>query len=156
MGYKGSLNLLYRYITQGRAEADRPAISPKRVARYLLTRPSQLTDTQREHLDALTTACPEMTAVAGLVRSFAALLTPTDGNAQLLAEWIAQARAEDLPHLHAFTRGLDLDRDAVNAAVTCIHHNGGTEGVNTKIKLLKRQMYGRASFSLLRHRILLG
>jgi transposase len=36
------------------------------------------------------------------------------------------------------------------------HHNGTTEGVNTKTKLLKRQMYGRASFELLRHRILLG
>lgn len=54
---------------------------------------------------------------------------------------------EDLPRLHAFTRGLDLDRDAVNAAVTTVFHNGDTEGVNTKIKLLKRQMYGRASLS---------
>lgn len=156
LGYKGSQNLLYRYITQGRVEADRPAISPRRLTRYLLTRPDDLTEQQRELADALTTACPEMTALAGLVRSFAALLTPADGNAQLLAAWTANARAEDLPHLHAFTRGLDLDRDAVNAALTLPYHNGGTEGVNTKTKLLKRQMYGRAGFSLLRHRILLG
>ena len=156
LGYKGSFNLLYRYITQGRVEADRPAISPKRLARYLLTRPTRLTEQQRELLDTLTTACPEMTATAGLVRSFAALLRPAAGNAQLLTTWITDARAEDLPHLHAFTRGLDQDRDAVNAAVTTVFHNGGTEGVNTKTKLLKRQMYGRAGFLLLRHRILLG
>jgi hypothetical protein len=156
LGYQGSLNLLYRYITQGRVESDRPAISPKRLTRYLLTRPGQLKEHQQELLDALTSACPEMTAVAGLVRSFATLLTPTDRNAQLLADWITDARAEDLPHLHAFTRGLNLDRDAVNAALTTLFHNGGTEGVNTKIKLLKRQMYGRAGFPLLRHRILLG
>jgi transposase len=35
------------------------------------------------------------------------------------------------------------------------HHNGHTEGVNTKTKMIKRQMYGRADFTLLRHRILL-
>ncbi|EST27565.1 hypothetical protein N566_23285 [Streptomycetaceae bacterium MP113-05] len=62
----------------------------------------------------------------------------------------------DLPHLHAFTRGLERDRAAVNAALTLPHHNGGTEGVNNKTKLIKRQMYGRADFPLLRHRILLG
>ena len=60
------------------------------------------------------------------------------------------------PHLHAFTRGLEKDRAAVDAALTLPHHNGGTEGVNNKTKLIKRQMCGRASFPLLRHRILLG
>jgi len=73
-----------------------------------------------------------MTAVADLIRSFAGLLRPAAGNAELLTAWIAQTHAEDLPHLHASTRFLDQDRDAVNAALTCIHHNGGTEGVNTK------------------------
>ena len=46
-GYRGSMNLLYRYITQGRVEADRPQLSPKRVARLLLTRPAALSDSQR-------------------------------------------------------------------------------------------------------------
>jgi hypothetical protein len=46
-------------------------------------------------------------------------------------------------------------QDAVRAALTSEYHNGGTEGVNTKTKLVKRQMYGRAGFRLLRHRILL-
>lgn len=44
----------------------------------------------------------------------------------------------------------------VNNALTCPYHNGGTEGVNTKTKRLMRQMHGRAGFTLLRHRILLG
>lgn len=156
LGYQGSLNLLYRYITQGRVEADRPAISPRRLTRYLLTDPDKLKDHQRETLDSLTSACPEMTALAGLVRCFAALLTPAEGNTRLLTGWIADARTEDLPHLHAFTRGLDQDRAAVNAALTLPYHNGRTEGVNTKTKLIKRQIYGRAGFPLLRHRILLG
>lgn len=66
------------------------------------------------------------------------------------------ARAEGLPHLHAFTRGLEFDRHAVDAALTLSFHNGRTEGVNTKTKMIKPQMYGRAGFALLRHRILLG
>jgi transposase len=156
LGYTGSLNLLYRYITQGRVEADRPALSPRRLTRYLLTAPDQLKEHQRTLVDALTAACPEMTALAGFIGSFAALLTPTGGNDNRLTAWITEVKATDLPHLHTFTRGLGLDRDAVNAALTHPFHNGGTEGVNTKTKLIKRQMYGRAGFTLLRHRILLG
>lgn len=156
LGYTGSQNLLYRYITQGRVESDRPAISPRRLARYLLTHPDTLHDHQRERIDAVTSACPEMTALTALVRDFAALLTPDPGNNERLTSWIAQALAEDPPHLHAFTRGLDLDRPAVNSALTLTFHNGRTEGVNTKPKMIKRQMYGRAGFTFLRHRALLG
>jgi transposase len=95
-------------------------------------------------------------ALAGLVRSFAALLAPDLANAGLPQQWITTARAADLPHLHAFCNGLDLDIQAVTTALTLPHHNGRTEGVNTKTKMIKRQMYGRAGFTLLRHRILLG
>ena len=155
-GYTGSMNLLYRYITQGRAEADRPHLSPRRVARLLLTRPDALSDSQQALLGKLTAACPEMTSLASLVRDFAALLHPDPANEARLSEWSQAARACDLLHLHAFTRGLDLDAQAVIAAVTMPFHNGRTEGVNTKTKMIKRQMYGRARFTLLRHRILLG
>ena len=156
LGYPGSMNLLYRYITQGRVEADRPHLSPRRVARLLLTRPDELSDTQQVLRDKLTGACPEMTSLAGLVRDFAALLSPGPANEARLREWTQTARAADLPSLHAFTRGLELDMAAVVAAVTLPFHNGRTEGVNTRTKMIKRQMYGRAGFTLLRHRILLS
>jgi transposase len=156
LGYPGSMNLLVRYITQGRVEGDRPPMSPRRLARLVLSHPDRLTDGQRERRDELTAACPEMIDLVGLVASFASLLRPHEGNSRRLDEWIATAREADLPHLHAFTRGLDFDRDAVHAAVTMPYHNGGTEGVNTKTKRIMRQMHGRASFALLRHRILLG
>jgi len=90
------------------------------------------------------------------IRSFAGLLNPDPGNDARLRQWITDAHAADLPHLHSFTRGLDLDIQAATAALTLPHHNGRTEGVNTKTKMIKRQMYGRAGFALLRHRILLG
>ena len=98
-----------------------------------------------------------MTALAGLISSFAALLTPDPGNAGLLGQWITAARAADLPHLHSFARGLEMDIQAATAAVILPYHNGRTEGVNTRtFKMIKRQMYGRAGLALLRHRILLS
>jgi len=97
-----------------------------------------------------------MTALASLIRDFAGFLTPEPGNATRLQEQITSARAADLPHAHAFTRGLDLDIQAATAALTLPFHNGRTEGASTKTKMIKRQMYGRAGFALLRHRILLG
>ncbi len=102
LGYPGSFNLLYRYITQGRVEADRPPISPRRLTRLLLTRPGDLNDEHRRLLDDLTTACPQMIDLAELVRRFADLLRPHEGNADRLDAWIATAKACDLPHLHAF------------------------------------------------------
>jgi transposase len=156
LGYQGSSNLLVRYINQGRAEGSRPHLSPRRAARLLLTRPAGLTAGQHETLAGITAACPEITALAGLITSFAALLTPDPGNDSALRQWITAAHAAGLPHVHAFTRGLDLDIQAATAALTLPHHNGRTEGVNTRTKMIKRQMYGRAGFALLRHRILLS
>lgn len=155
-GYTGSQNLLYRYITQGRVEDDRPGVSPCRLARLLLARPDNLKPDQHELLAKTTRACPQMSALAALVRAFARLLVPATNNADRLQEWISTAEKANLPNVHSFIRGLRLDLDAVRAALTSDYHNGGTEGVNTKTKLIKRQMYGRAGFHLLRHRVLLG
>ncbi|MBE1537034.1 ISL3 family transposase [Actinomadura algeriensis] len=155
-GYTGSQNLLYRYITQGRVEDDRPGLSPRRLARLLLARPDNLKPDQHELLAKTTSTCPEMSSLAALVRAFAQLLAPAANNGDRLHEWISAAEEANLPHVHSFIRGLRLDQDAVLAALTSEYHNGGTEGVNTRTKLIKRQMYGRAGFPLLRHRILLG
>lgn len=58
----------------------RSHLSPRRVTRLLLTRPDALSDSQRSLLSQLTGACPEMTSLAILVRSFAALLSPDPAN----------------------------------------------------------------------------
>lgn len=132
------------------------ACPPRRLARLPLARPDNLKPDQHELLAKTTRACPEMSALAALARALARLLVPTTDNADRLQEWISTAEKVNLPNLHSFIRGLPLDLDAVRAALTSDYHNGGTEGVNTKTKLIKRQMYGRAGFHLLRHRILLG
>ena len=154
-GYTGGLNLLYRYLNQGRAEGSRSVTTPQRAARLLLTKPENLRTKDTELRDLITAACPQMAELALLVNVFAAMLTPTAGNDTKLTAWISRVRSADLPHLHSFCNGLEIDRAAVNAAVTLPWHNGRTEGVNTRTKRIMRQMHGRAGFDLLRHRILL-
>ena len=152
MGYTGSANLLVRYLDQGRADDALPEVSIRRLTGWILTRSEDLTDTQRTHRDKLVAACPQMTALADHVAAFARLLTQRHGN---LTDWIDAVRASDLPALRPFLTGLQMDRPAVEAGLALPYSNGTTEGVNNKIKLLKRQTYGRAGFPLLRQRILL-
>jgi transposase len=77
-----------------------------------------------------------MTALAALIRSFAEMLAPAAENEARLQRWITSARETDLPHLHSITRGLDLDIQAATAALTLPHHDGRTEGVNNKTKMM--------------------
>lgn len=153
-GYTGSFNLLYRYTT-GRTEGDRPVTTPRWLARLLLTHPDHLRDKDTSLLAEITKACPEMTQLTSFIREFAQLLTPAAGNGKKLTAWIIGVRTAQLPYLHAFANGLELDGAAVNAGLTLPHHNGRTEGVHTRTKRIMRQMHGRAGFDLLRHRILL-
>ena len=110
--YSGSMNLLCRYIIQGRVEGDRPPISPRCFARLLLTRPDRLTDKQIRLGDELSATCPEMIDLADRIATFTELLKPRPANDTLPDGCIATVRAADLPHLHTFAGGLDQDRNA--------------------------------------------
>jgi len=70
--------------------------------------------------------------------------------------WLEDARSSGVRTVEMFARGLEQDGAAVRAALTTPWSNGQTEGQITKLKLLKRQMYGRANFDLLRRRVLLA
>ncbi|MFF4795366.1 hypothetical protein ACFY2M_37875 [Streptomyces sp. NPDC001276] len=83
----------------------------------MLTDPENLRPKETTLLEKIA-ACPEMTALADLVRDFAALLKPAEGNDIKLTEWITTARAIDLPHLRSFTNGLEIDRSAVPSLST--------------------------------------
>ncbi|MFG2304456.1 transposase [Actinacidiphila glaucinigra] len=71
-------------------------------------------------------------------------------------QWINDVRSDDLPALRTFASGLGQDLDSVVAGLSLPYSSGTVEGHNNKIKMLKRQMFGRASFDLLRKRILLA
>ncbi|MGW4963513.1 transposase [Nonomuraea sp. NPDC004186] len=72
-----------------------------------------------------------------------------------LPAWIDAVPEEDLPHLRRFAHGLRYDLDAIIAGLSLPWNSGQAEGQNTRVKLIKRQGYGRADFDLLRKRILL-
>ncbi|KUN91616.1 hypothetical protein AQJ67_41670 [Streptomyces caeruleatus] len=57
---------------------------------------------------------------------------PAEDNDAKLTDWITTVRATDVPHLHSFANGLELDRAAVDAGLMLPYHNGRTEGVNTR------------------------
>ncbi|RZL71851.1 MAG: transposase [Rhodococcus sp. (in: high G+C Gram-positive bacteria)] len=69
---------------------------------------------------------------------------------------MAAAPSDDLPHLHRFVRGIERDHAAVLNGPTLPYNSGAVEGNVNRIEMLKRQMYGRAGFDLLRKRILLS
>jgi len=71
-----------------------------------------------------------------------------------LEHWIAAATSSAIPDLRRFAAGLRLDQSAVQAGLTEEWSNGQTEGQINRLKTLKRQMYGRAQFDLLRQRFL--
>ena len=71
-----------------------------------------------------------------------------------LDSWLADCAGSGVPDLANFAQGLQQDDAAVRAALTLPWSTGPVEGQITRLKLLKRQMYGRASFQLLRQRVL--
>ena len=109
----------------------------------------------------------EAKAVAGLARRFTALVracgvggrregrAPAEPTGELNA-WLADARACSVPAIETFAAGLEVDGAAVRAALTEPWSNGQAEGQVNRLKLLKRQSYGRAGFDLLRRRVLLA
>src|SRR4029453_17531521 len=68
--------------------------------------------------------------------------------------WLTRATTSGITELDRFARGLTGDRGGVEAALSLEWSNGQTEGQVNKLKLLKRSMYGRANFDLLRLRLL--
>ena len=86
------------------------------------------------------------------MRGFARMMTELRG--ERLEQWITTVEHDTLAPLASFARFLRRDQDAVHAGLTLEHSSGKVEGTVNKIKMIKRQMFGRASFDLLRTRVL--
>jgi transposase len=123
------------------------------LAEWLTRHPATLTEDDQVRLKAVLEQCPELRSAAGHVRAFGEMLTKLRG--QELPAWIAAVRAEGLPGLTAFADSLTSDLDAVTRGLTTRWNSGPIEGRVNHIKMLKRQMFGRASLPLLRKRVLL-
>lgn len=111
-----------------------------------------LDEIEREDLAAFREANKVLDKAYRLVQDFLLMLRKREGHR--LECWLAQVAKSDLPELQQFARGVQRDKAAVQAGLTWEINNGQVEGQVTKIKLIKRQMYGKAGFALLRHRVL--
>ncbi|MER5279363.1 transposase [Streptomyces sp. NPDC002809] len=113
-----------------------------------------MSESEHTKLKSVLAGCPELDALTGHVHAFGKMLTQLQGDQ--LPRWIKAVRADDLPTLHTFVNGVERDLAAVTAGLTLPWSSGIVEGHVNRIKMIKRQMYGRASFSLLRKRVLLA
>lgn len=129
--------------------SHQPALGSGGPARH----PKTLTEDEQPLLKTVLERCTELRAAAGDVRAFGELLTRLHG--QELPGWIAAVRADGLPGLSGVAAGLEHDIDAVACGLTTRWSSGPVEGRVNHIKMLKRQMYGRAGLPLVRKRVLL-
>jgi Transposase len=138
-------------------------LSPRQLAWLLVQAPEAL-DASAATMLARITQDPEVGVVLALVRRFAGLVrscgihrdkAPTDP-LTVFRTWLEQARSCGVSVVETFATGLQQDEAAVGAALTMPWSSGQAEGQINKLKLIKRQMYGRASFDLLRRRVLLA
>ncbi|MFI8308918.1 ISL3 family transposase [Streptomyces sp. NPDC085927] len=157
LGYRGSYQIISDYLRPRRRRRIR-VVGPsspgvRQVTGWIMRHPDRLSEGEGRQLTEVLTRCPELEAAHRLVRSFAEILSTRTG--QHSKDWVVNARAEELPVLHSFATGLEKDWGAVVQGLTSEWSSGPVEGRVNHIKMVKRQMFGRAKLPLLRRRVLL-
>jgi transposase len=158
-GYRGSYasvhDNLVRRLQFGRRKSPAdtsPKAPPRQATFFFLRRPEKLRVEEQETLAKLHQIDPEVEQAYDLVQQFTQMLHTRTG--EHLDAWLEQVESSKLPELQSFASGIEKDKDAVRNGLTWSINNGMVEGHVTKLKLIKRQGYGRASFPLLRKRVL--
>jgi transposase len=124
------------------------------VARCWIRDAATWTDDERVYQSALLAADPTMAIAYDLTVTFVTMVRQRTGEDQF-APWLARAQACSISAVRAFAQSLEKDRDAVQVGLTVPWSNGQLEGQINRLKLLKRQSYGRAGFDLLQRRVML-
>jgi transposase len=124
----------------------------RQAAALFLKRREKLTAEQEAYLDRLGSLDKATADAYRLTQEFAKMVRGLEG--EKLDEWLKEADASEAEVMGRFAKGLKKDLAAVRAGLTESWSNGPVEGFIHKLKLIKRSMYGRASFGLLRSRVL--
>jgi len=166
VGYRHAYTNVSRFLAQLRLPVgERPSISrerisahrpptPRQVAMLFVRRPETLTEKQQACVEALCQADAAIAMAYTLAQGFVSMAHERQG--EELDAWIARVTASEIADLQRFAAGLLQDKEAVQAGLTLAWSNGQTEGQVNRLKSVKRQMYGRAGFDLLRQRVLHG
>lgn len=139
----------------GRGRASPPAPSAYSVACWLqghLSAKPSAQEYQRAFVERLCQLAPGLQEVQTLAQQFTQIVK--DRKVAELSSWLEQTQHSQCAELRLFGLGLGQDLAAVTAALSSEWSNGQTEGQVNRLKTIKRQMYGRASFDLLRARVL--
>lgn len=121
-------------------------------AAWMLLRPDELTDEQEKTAALLCRLSPELSRAQQLALSFVEVIK--ERRADGLREWIISAQRSEVAEFVSFANGLTADLQAVRAALEYEWSQGQVEGQVHRLKLIKRQMYGRGKLDLLRARVL--
>lgn len=162
-GFRGTRPLVATFVAQlRRAEragmAGEPtttggdSLTPHTAAMLLLRRPERCSDGERAVIAQLRACHPDVATTIAFTERFTAIVRERRG--EELSQWLVDAQASAIREIGQFAVKLRQDEAAVRAGCTLAWSNGQTEGQVTRLKLLKRQMYGRAKFDLLRQRAL--
>jgi transposase len=154
-GFRGSLRVVTEWATRRRraeradAESLQRIPSARTIARLMTSGRDSLSKAETETITAIETGVPRLVEARETIAAFQAMVrNKTDAG---LVMWIAEARGSLVA---SFASGVAKDEAAVRAAITQPWSNGQTEGQITKLKLVKRQMYGRAKIDLLQARLI--
>ena len=159
-GYSGSERMVYRFLETLKTTEIVPSAGTARLPQYTSTaavwlfmrRPEHLDEIQREDLAAFRLAHASLNTTYQFVQDFLHMMRHREG--KRLDAWLSQVHESGLPELESFAQGVEQEKAAVQAGLTLPISQGQVEGQVTKIKLIKRTMYGRAKFPLLRQRVL--
>jgi transposase len=140
-------------LASSESAAHRPRVLSARQAAWLLFRsPEELNEDQEQYRQRLCQHSPNLQTAYALVQEFIGMVrrrTP-----DTFDDWLARADATHIAELQSFVLGLRRDYAAVKTALSLAESNGQVEGQVNRLKFIKRSMYGRANFDLLRLRIL--
>ena len=175
-GFSGSLALVARWARRQRMLAPpppapvarrigRPPVqraAPRRAAPlparqvvwWLLRSPDRLKPSIPALLAQMEQATPAFGRLERLAHRFTEMVRERQG--EQLDLWLEQASTSDFPELVSFATGIKRDYAAVKAALHSPYSTGPVEGNINRLKCIKRSMYGRANFDLLRQRVLAG
>jgi transposase len=126
--------------------------SPRQVTWLLLHKAEDLREKDAAYRQALFRLSPPLAALSALGQDFVRLIR--DRKVETLSSWLERAKKCPYPEIQNFALGLEREFSAFEAALTEPWSTGQVEGQITRLKLLKRQMYGRANLDLLRLRLL--
>jgi transposase len=154
-GFRGSLRVVTEWTTR-RRRSERTDVenlqripSARTIARLMTIARHALSKAETLTIAAIENGVPPLVEARAIIAAFQAMVR-NKVDAELTA-WIARARSSLVA---SFASGVAKDEAAVRAAISLPWSNGQTEGQITKLKLVKRQMYGRAKIDLLQARLI--